>query len=199
MRGAIATGRRGAALALALAAAGCGAGTARVPPSPPANGAAAFPALRPAPPPAGWRSATLPSGAVLAYPAGWRPLAGDRGTASAALRDAHGRFLGYLNLTPRQGRETLAGWPAFRVAHNREEGDLVVTARGAAHGVPFRDGARGTCVRDAYTTATHLRFVEVACLVHGRRADAVIVAAAPPSRWARAWPVLARAIGALRT
>ncbi|MBS1869421.1 MAG: hypothetical protein JSS99_07125 [Actinobacteria bacterium] len=155
--------------------------------------------LRPAPPPAGWRSAALPTGAALAYPASWRPLAGDRGTASAALRDAHGRFLGYLNLTPRQAPERLATWPAFRVAHNREEGDRTVTALGAAHGVRFRDGARGTCVRDAYTTATGLRFVEVACLVHGTRADSVIVAAAPPQRWARAWPTLARAIGAVRT
>jgi hypothetical protein len=136
---------------------------------------------------------------VLAYPAGWRPLAGDRGTASAALRDARGRWRGYLNLTPRQARETLAGWPAFRVAHNREEGDVVVVPRGAAHGVPFRDGARGTCVRDAYTTATRLRFVEVACLIQGPRAGSVIVAAAPPEQWARQWPTLRRALEAVRS
>jgi len=136
---------------------------------------------------------------VLAYPASWRPLAGDPGTASATLRDAHGHWRGYLNLTPRQAPETLAGWPAFRVAHNREEGDVVVVARGAAHEVPFRDGARGTCVRDAYTTATHLRFIEVACLIHGHRADSVIVAAAPPAQWARQWPALRRALEAVRS
>jgi len=190
-------------LALALAAAGCGAGAQpRTATSPAHTGTAAadpFPALRPAPPPAGWRSATLPSGAVLAYPADWRPIRGDSGTASAALRDAHGRFAGYLNLTPRQAGETLANWPAFRIRHIREEGDLVAVEQGSARGVPFRDGARGTCVRDAYTTSTHLRFVEIACLIHGRRADSVIVAAAPPEQWARQWPTLRRAIGAVRT
>lgn len=181
--------------------AGCGAGakpgaTSSTRPGPAARGP--FPALRPAPPPAGWRHATLPSGAVLAYPAGWRPIQSDAGTASAALRDAHGAFLGYLNLTPRQGAETLASWPAFRVAHMREEGDLTVATLATAHGVPFRDGARGACVRDAYTTKTHLRFVEVACLVAGRRASSVIVAAAPPRQWARQWPTLRRALEAVR-
>lgn len=136
---------------------------------------------------------------MLAYPAGWRPLKGDGGTASAALRDAHGRFLGYLNLTPRQGAETLANWATFRVRHNREDGDPTVTPQGSARDVPFRDGARGACVRDAYTTSTHLRFVEVACLIHGRRADSVLVAAAPPQRWARQWPTLRRALEAVRT
>jgi len=136
---------------------------------------------------------------VLAYPASWHAIRTDSGTASAALRDAHGAFLGYLNLTPRQGGETLANWAAFRVAHNREEGNLVVTAQGSAHGVRFRDGARGTCVRDAYTTKTHARYVEVACLIHGPRADSAIVAAAPPEQWARQWPTLARAIGAVRS
>jgi hypothetical protein len=161
--------------------------------------AGAFPVLRPAPPPAGWRDATLPSGPVLAYPATWHAIRSDAGTASAALTDARGAFRGYLNLTPRQGAETLANWPAFRVAHDREEGNLVVTAQGSARGVRFRDGARGTCVRDAYTTKTRLRFVEVACLIHGPRADAVIVAAAPPAGWARQWPTLRRALEAVRS
>ena len=135
---------------------------------------------------------------MLAYPADWRPLAGDPGTASAALRDAHGRFLGYLNLTPRQARETLATWSAFRVAHNREEGDPAVRAQTSAHGLRFRDGARGSCVRDAYVTATRLRFVEVACLVVRARSGAVIVAAAPPRRWTSEWPTLRRALEAVR-
>jgi hypothetical protein len=191
-------------LVLALAAAGCGAG-ARSSASSTATtrtGTAAagpFPALRPAPPPAGWRTATLPSGAALAYPASWHAIRTDSGTASAALTGARGAFLGYLNLTPRQGGETLANWPGFRVSHNREEGNLVVTAQGSARGVHFRDGARGTCVRDAYTTKTHLRFVEVACLIHGARADSVIVAAAPPEQWARQWPTLRRALEAVRS
>jgi hypothetical protein len=136
---------------------------------------------------------------VLAYPPGWRRIAGDRGSASAALRDARGRWLGYLNLTPRQGRETLADWAAFRVAHDREEGNLVVAPQASARGVRFRGGARGSCVRDAYTTARHLRFVEVACLIRGPRTGSVIVAAAPPRAWAAQWPTLRRALEAVRS
>jgi hypothetical protein len=187
------------ALAAALAASGCG--SAGAPSTTSASGTAAggtFPALRPGPPPAGWRSATLPSGAVLAYPASWRRIGGDAGTATAALRDAHGRFLGYLNLTPRQGGETLANWAAFRPAHNREEGETDVAPQSTAHDVPFRAGGHGSCVRDAYRTKTSGRFVEIACLVHGPRTDSVIVAAAPPTEWARQWPTLRRALEAVR-
>lgn len=136
---------------------------------------------------------------MLAYPAGWHAIQSDSGSASVALTGAHGAFLGYLNLTPRQGGETLANWPRFRVAHNREEGNLVVTPQGSARNVRFRDGARGTCVRDAYTTKTRLRFIEVACLIHGPSADSVIVAAAPPAQWARQWPALLRALEAVRS
>jgi hypothetical protein len=190
------------ALALAsaaLAASGCGGASATpTSPAPGATAGGAFPVLRPSPPPAGWRGATLPSGAVLAYPASWRTLHGDAGTATAALRDAHGGFLGYLNLTPRQGRETLANWTAFRPAHNRAEGDTDVVLQGSARDVPFRGGARGSCVRDAYSTTTSGRFVEIACLVHGPRTDSVIVVAAPPAQWARQWPTLRRALEAVR-
>ena len=136
---------------------------------------------------------------MLAYPAGWQALSGDSGSASAALRDGRGAFLGYLNLTPRQGGETLVNWPRFRVEHTRDEGDLTVTTLATARGVPFRDGAHGSCVRDAYTTKTHLRFVEIACLIHGARADSVIVAAAPPAEWSRQWPTLERALEAVRS
>jgi len=176
--------------------AGCGAGAKHATTTSAAAGT--FPALRPAPPPAGWRSATLPSGAVLAYPASWRPIEGDRGTASVALRDAHGAFLGYLNLTPRQGAETLANWPRFRVGHSRGEGDTAIATQASARDVPFRDGAHGSCVRDSYTTAKRNRFVEVACLISGRRTSSVIVAAAPPAQWAAQWPTLERAIEAVR-
>ncbi|HZV75439.1 MAG TPA: hypothetical protein VFF79_17145 [Conexibacter sp.] len=189
-------------LVLALSATGCGSSASRPAPTATELSSAAggsFAALSPAAPPAGWRSARLPSGAVLAYPAGWRRIRGDRGTASAALLDAHGRYLAYLNLTPRQGREQLATFAAFRVAHNRAEGDADVVAQASAHGLGFRDGGRGTCVRDAYTTATSLRFVEVACLVSGPRTSSVIVAAAPPGQWAKQWPVLRRALAAVGT
>jgi hypothetical protein len=160
---------------------------------------AAFARLQPAAAPAGWRQTRLATGAVLSYPAAWHAERGDHGTATAALRDAHGAFLGYLNLTPRQGRETLATFARFRVAHNREEGERDVVAQGAARGLRFRDGARGTCVQDAYTTATGARFVELACLLAGPHASSVIVAAAPPAQWPRERATLERAIAAVRS
>jgi hypothetical protein len=188
------------ALVAALAIGGCG--SAGAPSTTSASGTAAggtFPVLRPGPPPAGWRSTTLPSGAVLAYPASWRQIGGDAGTATAALHDAHSHFLGYLNLTPRQGRETLANWATFRLAHNREEGDTDVVLQSSARDVPFRGNGSGSCVRDVYRTTTSGRFVEIACLVHGRHTDSVIVVAAPPAQWAHEWPTLRRALEAVRS
>jgi hypothetical protein len=148
--------------------------------------------LQPAPAPAGWASVRIASGATLAYPGGWRQIRGDRGTASAALIDSGGHYLGYLNLTPRQGSETLAGWAAFRLHHNAEEGDRDLRALGAASGLRFR-GGHGACVRDSYAT-TVARYEEIACLVTGAHGGSVIVAAAPPALWAAESGTLERAI-----
>jgi hypothetical protein len=49
-------------------------------------------------------------------------------------------------------------------------------------------------VEDTYTTATGARYVELACLIAGRRTSVVIVGASPPSDWARVEPLLERAI-----
>lgn len=180
-------------LALAMAAAGCAGG--HRPPGRPSGGQA-FGTLHPAPPPAGWRRAQLPSGAVLAYPAGWRRLRSDPGTRSVALLDRRGRFLAYLNATPRQSTETLANWATFRPAHDRQEGDRSVRVLAAARGVPFL-GGRGSCVRDEYVTQTRARYVELACIVTARRTT-VVVAAAPPGAWRAEGATLERAIEAFR-
>ncbi len=132
---------------------------------------------------------------MLSYPPGWHPLAGDRGTATAALRNGAGGFIGYLNVTPRQGAETLASWSSFRVRHNAAEGDRDVALQAAAGNLRFR-GGHGACVRDAYTTQTGSRFIELACLVQGAHAAAVILGAAPPPDWAQVAPLLERAIAA---
>jgi hypothetical protein len=108
------------------------------------------------------------------------------------------RFLGYLNLTPRQGDEALSTWGSFRVAHNTKEGDRSVRKLAAAQGLRFRTG-RGSCVRDAYTTKTGAQYVEVACLVAGAKTASVIVGAAPPQMWAQLSPSIERAISALTT
>ncbi len=113
-------------------------------------------------------------------------------------RGAHDAYLGYLNLTPRQGDETLTNWTSFRVAHNAQEGDRNLKTLAAAKGLRFRSG-HGSCVRDAYTTSTGAKFLELACLVAGSRASWVIVGAAPPPAWARVAPLIKRAISAFTT
>jgi hypothetical protein len=158
-----------------------------------ASQAGAFAWLHAQPPPSGWTVTRIPSGAELAYPRSWQPQHGDPGTATVALLAAGGRYLGYLNLTPQQGPETLSNWASFRVEHNADEGDRSVRRLSAATGLHFRTG-HGTCVKDSYTTETDSHFVEIACLVAGSRAHSVIVGAAPPSRWNQASAVIQRAI-----
>src|SRR3954468_17976110 len=112
----------------------------------------AFAWLRPARPPADWKVARVPDGALLAYPPGWRPIDTDAGTATVALlRDGH-RIDGYLNVTPEQGTETLANWSHFRPNHNLVEGDRSVRLNASATDLRFRSG-RGSCVIDTYTTS----------------------------------------------
>jgi hypothetical protein len=166
--------------------------------SAPPNPSSSFSWLRPQPPPSGWRRATIPSGAAVAYPASWHPQHGDAGTATAALLTRRGAFLGYLNITPRQGPEQLNGWAAFRLDHNREEGDSHVMRLASATGLHFRTG-HGSCVEDSYTTTIHAHFVEIACLVVGARATTVIVGAAPPADWSHQGPVIERAIDGFET
>jgi hypothetical protein len=190
-----------AVLAIAVAASGCDSssspiGNARAPSQP--DGAGGFAWLHSAAAPRGWHAVRIPSAAVLAYPPGWRILAGDRGTATAALLDEHRGFVGYLNLTPREGAETLKNWRSFRVSHNADEGDRNLRTLAAASGLRLGRG-RGACVRDSYTTARGARFVELACLVAGPIADSVIVGAAPPWAWVRMSRVIERAISALTT
>jgi hypothetical protein len=197
-----ATSRGASALSAAvalLAAAGCaGAGMRPRPEAgqPPPADVASFTWLREQAAPTGWADARAPDGSVLAHPAGWRQLAGDRGSISAALQDRDGRYLGYLNLTPREGAERAAGWASFRARHNRAEGDRHVQILAGASGLRFRTGS-GACVEDSYVTATSARFTEIACLVEGRR-SAVIVGAAPPAQWPAEVPTIERAIAAAR-
>ncbi|MBV8430093.1 MAG: hypothetical protein JO244_02950 [Solirubrobacterales bacterium] len=147
--------------------------------------------------PTQWKVAVISTGASLAYPPSWRAQRGDTGTATAALMGPRDRFLGYLNLTPRQGDETLANWSSFRVEHVAEDGDHNVRRLAAAQRLRFLSG-QGSCVKDAYTTRTNQRFVEIACLVSGGQGESVIVAAAPPQVWDRESATLERAIDAVR-
>ena len=196
--------------ALAMLASGCGAAThtstgeheaststprVETQPLTPAANRRAFSWLQPAAAPAGWDSASIARGLTLHYPPTWQRVPGDHGTVSAALKNAEGEFLGYLNLTPRQAGEQLGTWASFRTHHNAEEGDRDVKQLAAVTSVRFRSG-QASCVRDSYTTGTGDRFIELACLVRGPRATSVIVGAAPPREWARTSPLLERSISA---
>jgi hypothetical protein len=160
--------------------------------------ASAFGWLSPAAPPAGWHVVAIPSGATLPYPASWHLAHGDKGTATAVLLSAGGKYLGFLNLTPRQGKETLAGWSKFRTAHNADEGDRHVKTLATGTGLRFRSGG-GACVRDSYATVTGAHFIEIACLVDGAKSKTVIVGAAPPDQWNRIAPSLERSISSFTT
>jgi hypothetical protein len=144
--------------------------------------------------PAGWRQVTLPGGgAVLSYPPSLSPMTGDDGTVSEGLARS-GRVLVYLNVTPRQGAETLSGWTAFRVGHLTDDDASSARLDGAARGLAFRGGP-GSCVVDDYITrvrAHHYR--EIACFVRGARASSVLVAATPAADWARYGGLLERAV-----
>jgi hypothetical protein len=118
----------------------------------------------------------------------------DAGTASFALLGPNRAIVAYLNATPRQGAETLANWPSFRVHHNAEEGSRDIRRLAAARGLRFRSGP-GSCVIDQYRTSAR-SYREIACLVAGRGRTTVIVAAATPALWSREAPVLERAISA---
>jgi len=163
------------------------------------NGQApAFRWLHPQPPPTGWKLARLPSGAAtVAYPKNWRPIRTDPGTASVALLGHAGGIRGYLNVTPRQGKETLANWPSFRIEHLGDEGSTDVRLIARAHGLRFRSG-RGSCVIDSYRTS-RARYREIACLVAGARTSSVIVGAAPSKNWAQQAETIERAIASFRT
>ena len=147
--------------------------------------------LHPASPPAGWEVARS-SGGTLAYPPGWRPITTDPGTASVALLAGGDRIVGYLNATPKQGRETLANWSRFRLEHNLDEGGRSEHLIASATDLRFPSG-RGSCVIDQYTTSK-ATYREIACLVSGPRSTAVVVAAAPIAFWDRRAATLERAV-----
>ena len=201
------------AIAIAIALAGCGGrgsgtGAATGAPSgtdsavagaasPTATGGA-FSWLRPTAAPAAWLTTSIPTGATLSYPPGWSHVHGDKGSATAELFGHQDQILGFLNVTPRQGAETPTNWTHFRAEHNAEEGDRAVRVLASAKRLRFRTGT-GSCVKDSYRTITHARYIELACLVAGRRASTVIVGAAPPDAWPRVSALLERSISSLTT
>ena len=163
----------------------------------PRRASAPFAWLRPGTPPAAWHLARIPDGAELAYPPGWTAIKTDPGTASVAVRGAGGEIDGYLNVTPKQGAETLADWSRFRPRKNREEGARNVRLLAATGDARF-PSAHGSCVIDAYSTSI-TTYQEIACLVSGPHSSNVVVAAAPSRLWAERSSVLERAVSSFRS
>ncbi len=153
--------------------------------------------LRPGPPPAGWHVARIPDGAELAYPPGGTSIKTDPGTASVALLGHGGQIDGYLNVTPKQGAETLADWSRFRPRKNREEGARNVRLLAARSDAQFRS-AHGSCVIDSYSTSL-TTYREIACLISGAGSSNVVVAAAPARLWQERSAALEQAVSSFRS
>ena len=147
--------------------------------------------------PAGWPTASLLGGrAMLAYPPAMHRVRSDAGAVSVAQFTRSGAYVKYLNATPRQGGETLADWPRFRIGHLTEEDASSARLIAESHGVRFLGGT-GTCVLDTYVTKIKSHhYTELACYVRGPGTASVIVAAAPTADWASQSAVLRRAVAA---
>jgi len=148
------------------------------------RGPAGFAWFRSRPTPDSWHRVSLPDGtAVLSYPRSLHPLHGDKGTLTEGITTKSGSVLVYLNVTPRQGNETLLNWPDFRVQHLLEDNASAATRAGQATGLEFR-GGRGSCVLDSYTTKAHANhYREIACFVQGAHGASVLVAATAAADW----------------
>jgi hypothetical protein len=153
--------------------------------------------LGPAPAPAGWQHLTLPNGsAVMYYPPGMHSITADADAVTAVRLGPDGAYLMYLNATPRQGEETLRNWASYRLRVLLSDDASRASLDASAAGQPFRGGS-GSCLIDHYVTriGAH-RYTELACLVQGRTAASVIVAAAPTATWGSAGPILEQAVSA---
>ena len=116
---------------------------------------------------------------------------------TVSLRDARRRFVGYLNVTPRQGAEQLHGWAAFRTNRNRDEGDGHVNQVADADGLHFR-AARGSCVIDDYISRVGSHpYREIACIVKGHRHTDVFIGAGLRQDWNTVRGTLERAASSL--
>jgi hypothetical protein len=148
-------------------------------------------------PPASWARRTVPSGlGTLSSPPGFRMVEGDPGTLSVALRNAAGTYLGYLNVTPHQGHETLQDWAAFRLSHLLDDDAVSVHEDATVRSVRTAAAVR-SCVTDDYvTTMGHHHFHEVACYVTRGSVSSVVVAATPLGDPAHVWTQLERAVAA---
>ena len=140
--------------------------------------------FHPGPAPGTWVRASLSGqSATLSYPVSLHPMHGDHGTVTVGSTAKSGAVLVYLNVTPKQGDETLGNWPDFRMEHLREDGQYAVRLDSVSPPLSFR-GGHGRCVIDNYTTKIrNHRYDEIACIVQGAKATTVLVAATSTAAW----------------
>jgi hypothetical protein len=146
-------------------------------------------------PPATWTRLAVPSDlGIVSWPPGFRRVDGDPGTLTGVLLNSAGTYLGYINVTPHQGHETLQDWAAFRLTHLRS--DDAVSAHEDAMVQSVRTAAAvRSCVIDDYVTYGGHRFHEVACDVTNGSVSSVVVAATPSGDPAHVWTQLERRRG----
>jgi hypothetical protein len=148
-------------------------------------------------PPATWARLTIPSGlGTLSSPPGFRTVNGDPDTLSEALRNSSGTYLGYLNVTPRQGSETLQDWAALRLSHLRSDDAVSVHEDAKVQSVRTAAAVRSCVIDDYTTTVGHHQFHEVACYVMRGSAGSVVVGATPSGDPAHVWTQLEHAVAA---
>jgi hypothetical protein len=148
-------------------------------------------------PPVTWARLTVPAGlGILSSPPGFRTIDGDPGTLSVGLLNPAGTYLGYLNVTPRQGPETLQNWATFRTTHLLGDDAVSVHEDAMVQSVPTSTAIR-SCITDDYVaTVGHNHFHEVACYVMNGTVGSVVVAATPTGDPAHLWTQLERAVAA---
>jgi hypothetical protein len=148
-------------------------------------------------PPATWSRLTVPSGlGTLSSPPGFRTVGGDPGSLSVALRNSAGTYLGYLNVTPRQGPETLQDWAAFRLTHLQSDDAVSVHEDAMVQSVRTEAAVRSCVIDDYVTKVGHHQFHEVACYVMRGSVGSVVVAATPSGGPVNVWTQLERAVAA---
>ena len=148
-------------------------------------------------PPATWTRLAVPSGLGIVFsPPGFRRVHGDPGTLTVVLLNSAGSYLGYVNVTPHQGHETLQDWAAFRLAHLREDDAVAVHEDAMVQSIRTATAVRSCVIDDYVTTVGHHHFHEVACDVTNGSVSSVVVAATPSGDPAHVWTQLERAVAA---
>ncbi|WP_336852527.1 hypothetical protein [Sinomonas albida] len=185
-----------AALIVTLAS-GCGAphGRGQEPAAAVSKGPA-FASFRAGAAPVGWKMFGLPDGtAALSVPPEAEPAQSDPGSVTAEVHSPSGELLLYFNATPKQGDETVAAWPEFRLDHLADENGSPAKQLSSRVGMAFLGGT-GSCVEDTYTTRVGHDYHELACFVEGASGGSVLVVAAPPQVWDRYSPLVQQAVDA---